>query len=83
MAGWPPSQPIQKLHMLLEQLCITDLTLSKRRLNERHYKTLHISGICLLVEREKLAHSNVLSQQPRGGMRGFFKTHTSHIQTIT
>ena len=63
MAGWPPSQPIQKLHMLLEQLCITDLTLSKRRLNERHYKTLHISGICLLVEREKLAHSNVLSQR--------------------
>ena len=60
---WQPSQPIQKLHMLLEQLCVTDLTLSKRRLNERHYKTLHLSGICLLVEREKIAHSNVLSQR--------------------
>ena len=42
MASWPPPQPIQKLHMLLEQLCITDLTLSKRRLNKGHYKTLHI-----------------------------------------
>ena len=39
--GRPP-QPIQKLHMLLEQVCITDLTLSKRRLNKGHYKTLHI-----------------------------------------
>ena len=83
MAGWPPSQPIQKLHMLFEQLCITDLTLTKCRLNERHYKTLQVSGICLLAEREKLAHSNVLSQQPYGGMPGFFRTHTAHIQTIT
>ena len=39
MAGWPPPQPIQKLHMLLEQLSLTDLTLSKRRLNEYQYKT--------------------------------------------
>ena len=48
MADWPPPQPIQKLRMLLEQLCIIDLTLSKRQLNKGHYKTLHKSGICLL-----------------------------------
>ena len=42
MASWPPPQPIQKLHMLLEKLCITDLTLIKRRLNNGHYKPLHI-----------------------------------------
>ena len=82
MAGWPPPQPIERVSMMLEQLCITNFTFIKRRLTECQYKTLHVSGICLLVEREKLAHSNVLSQQPCRGMRGFFKTHTTHIQTI-
>ena len=45
--GRPP-QPIQKLRMLLEQLCIIDLTPSKCRLNKGHCKTLHKSGICLI-----------------------------------
>ena len=49
MLGWPPSQPIQKLRMLLEQLCITDLTLNKHRLKEGHWKTLQKLGICLLT----------------------------------
>ena len=38
MAGWPPPQPIQKLHMVLEQLCIIDLTLNKNQLNQGHAK---------------------------------------------
>ena len=79
MASWPPPQPIQKLHMLLEQVCITDLTLSKRRLNKDHYKTLHIISHLLIGRKEKLAHPNVLSQQHCGGMRGVFETHTTHI----
>ena len=41
MAGWPPPQPIERVIMVLGQLFITDLTLSKRRLNEGIYKTLH------------------------------------------
>ena len=41
-------QPIQKLHMLLEQLCIIDLTLSKCRLNKGHFKTLHINRHLLI-----------------------------------
>ena len=47
MASWLPPQPIQKLRMVLEQLCITDLTFNKRRLNEGIYKTLHKSGMCI------------------------------------
>ena len=34
-------QPIERVIMVLGQIFITDLTLSKRRLNEGIYKTLH------------------------------------------
>ena len=47
MAGWPPPQSLQKLCMLLQQLCITDLTHSKRRLNEGH------STVCCKKETSK------------------------------
>ena len=48
MADWPLPQPIERVSIVLEQLCITDLTLSKRRLNEGIYKTLCKWGNCIL-----------------------------------
>ena len=57
MVSWPPLQPIERVSMVLELLCITDLTLSKRRLNEGIHKNpvqirhLHITinkQLCML-----------------------------------
>ena len=39
--GLAAPQPIERVIMVLGQIFITDLTLSKRRLNEGIYKTLH------------------------------------------
>ena len=49
VTSWQVGRPPHlKVAHAVEQLCIIDLTLSKRRLNKSHYKTLHKSGICRL-----------------------------------
>ena len=58
ISGWLPPQPIKRLNMVLGQLFITDLTLSKRRLNEGIYKTLHNQAFAYYHKRSSICMLN-------------------------
>ena len=58
IAEWPPPQPIERLSMVLGQLFITDLTLSKCQLNEGIYKTLHNQAFAYYHERSSICMPN-------------------------